>query len=165
MLLISDANILIDMDVGGLLEAMFRLEEGFAVPDVLYMEELEAQHGELPGLGLKVLPLADEGVIAAIALQDVYHGPSINDLFALQLAKQENCPLVTGDGDLREAATAEGVELRGTLWLVEAMVERKIISVDKASAAYDEMKRSGRRLPWVEVDKQINRLRKANSRT
>lgn len=163
MLLISDANILIDMDVGGLLEAMFRLEEGFAVPDVLYIEELEEQHGELPALGLQVLPLQDEGVEAAMALLDVYHGPSTNDLFALQLARQENCPLLTGDGALREAATTEGVELRGTLWLVEAMVERNIISVDRASAAYDEMKRNGRRLPWPEVDKQIKRLRKTYS--
>jgi len=163
MLLISDANILIDIDVGGLLEAMFRLEEGFAVPDVLYIEELEEQHGELPALGLRVLPLEEEGIAAALALLDVYHGPSTNDLFALQLARQENCPLLTGDGDLRAAAKAEGVELRGTLWLVEAMVERKIISLDRATTAYGEMKRNGRRLPWPEVDNQIKRLRRAVS--
>jgi predicted nucleic acid-binding protein len=160
MLLISDANILIDMDVGGLLEAMFRLEEGFAVPDLLYTEELEAHHPELPALGLQVLPLEEEGVEAAMALLEIYHGPSPNDLFALQLARQENCPLLTGDGALRGAATAEGVELRGTLWLVEALAERKIITVERAAAAYEEMKRNGRWLPWAEVDKQVRRLRK-----
>ena len=47
MLLISDANILIDMEVGGLLEAIFRLDETFAVPDVLYSEELEEHHANL----------------------------------------------------------------------------------------------------------------------
>jgi|GEM_PF-3477377 hypothetical protein len=36
MLLISDANILIDMADGGLLEKMSRLPEKFAVPDVLF---------------------------------------------------------------------------------------------------------------------------------
>lgn len=161
MLLISDANILIDMDVSGLLEAMFRLEEGFAVPDVLYIDELEEHHAELPALGLQVLPLEAEGITAALALLSVYHGPSTNDLFALQLARQEKCPLLTGDQALREAANAEGIELRGTLWLIETLVERNIITVDRASAAYGEMKRGGRRLPWSEVDKQIKRLRKA----
>lgn len=159
MLLISDANILIDMDVGGLLEAMFRLEEGFAVPDVLYMEELEEQHGELPGLGLKVLPLEDEGIAAAMVLLDIYHGPSTNDLFALQLAKQESCPLVTGDGDLRTAATAEGVELRGTLWLVEAMVRKGIIDKDRAATAYEAMRVGGRRLPWKEAERRLKALK------
>jgi len=46
MLLISDANILIDMADGGLLQAMFRLEETFAVPDVLFEEELEGKDAE-----------------------------------------------------------------------------------------------------------------------
>ena len=42
-LLISDANILIDMEVGGLTAAMFRLDGyRFAVPDVLFAEELAA---------------------------------------------------------------------------------------------------------------------------
>ncbi|OEZ62033.1 hypothetical protein [Duganella sp. HH105] len=33
LLLISDANILIDMDVGGLLAPMFSMEYRFAVPE------------------------------------------------------------------------------------------------------------------------------------
>ncbi|OYV74680.1 MAG: hypothetical protein B7Z66_15620 [Chromatiales bacterium 21-64-14] len=56
-LLISDANILIDMNVAGLLEATFTLEFDFAVPDVLFEEELHDQHPDLPGLGLKILEL------------------------------------------------------------------------------------------------------------
>ena len=51
-LLISDANILIDMECGGLLHRMFELAHGFAVLDVLYEEELKDQHPELPGHGL-----------------------------------------------------------------------------------------------------------------
>jgi hypothetical protein len=43
-LLISDANVIIDMEVGGLIKQMFRLEYEFAVPDVLYEEELRENH-------------------------------------------------------------------------------------------------------------------------
>ena len=50
-LVVSDANILIDMEEGGLIEAMFKLPETFAVPNVLFMEELVEHHPELPGHG------------------------------------------------------------------------------------------------------------------
>ncbi|MCF6172574.1 MAG: hypothetical protein L3J44_02140 [Campylobacteraceae bacterium] len=56
-LLISDANIFIDLDVCGILEQMFELPFEFAVPDILYMEELEEHHGDLPRYGLQIKKL------------------------------------------------------------------------------------------------------------
>jgi hypothetical protein len=56
-LLISDANILIDIIAGNLLNVMFRLDHDFGLPDVLFAEELQAQHPELPEMGLKILTL------------------------------------------------------------------------------------------------------------
>lgn len=52
LLLISDANILIDIEIGGLVAPLFSLEYQFAVPDVLFCEELEEQHNYLLGMGL-----------------------------------------------------------------------------------------------------------------
>jgi hypothetical protein len=40
-LLISDANILIDMEAGALMETLFRLPMQFGIPDLLYYEEIE----------------------------------------------------------------------------------------------------------------------------
>lgn len=158
MLLISDANILIDMEAGGLIEVMFRLPETFAVPDVLFMEELVNESPKLPGYGLQVLRLAEETVAESERLRQVYRHPSLNDLLALALAKQESCPLLTGDRRLREAANQEGVEFKGTLWLVERLVEEAIITVAEAAEAYDRMFREDRWLPRAEVTKQLKRL-------
>jgi len=36
MILVSDTSVLIDLERGGLLEAVFTLAHEFAVPDVLY---------------------------------------------------------------------------------------------------------------------------------
>ncbi len=41
LLLISDANILIDIEVGGLTASMFSLNYQFALSDVLFYDELE----------------------------------------------------------------------------------------------------------------------------
>ena len=51
LLLISDANILMDVEVGDLVAPMFSLGYQFAVPDILYYEELEEQHAHLLDMG------------------------------------------------------------------------------------------------------------------
>ena len=157
-LLISDANIFIDMEAGGLIAPMFKLPETFAVPDILFMEELVEYHPELPGHGLRVMSLTEETVAESMRLRQQHRHPSQNDLFALALAKQESCPLLTGDRRLRDVAKQEGVVLKGTLWLIERMVEEVIISVDGAADAYEGMRREKRRLPWAEVTKQLKRF-------
>ena len=145
---ISDANILIDVEVGGLLAPMFSLGYQFAVPDVLYFEELAEQHAHWRDMGLIVNSLPSEGVARVHALSQKYKRPSRNDLFALALAEQAQCPLLTGDAALRSAAETEQVEVKGTIWLVTEMVRKQCITATVARVAYKAMQEKGRRLPW-----------------
>lgn len=145
---ISDANILIDVEVGGLLAPMFSLGYQFAVPDVLYFEELAEQHAHWCDMGLIVKSLPAEGVACVQALSQKYKRPSRNDLFALALAEQAQCTLLTGDASLRLAAEAEQVAVKGTIWLVTEMVRQKCITTAVARIAYKTMQEQGRRLPW-----------------
>jgi hypothetical protein len=48
-LLISDANILIDMEAGALMETLFQLPMQFGIPDLLYYEEIEPGHQQGAG--------------------------------------------------------------------------------------------------------------------
>lgn len=91
-LLISDANILIDMEEGGLINLFFDLPYEFCVPDVLYYEELEEQHTHLCALGLKLKELSSTSLSKVATIKAKYVRPSTNDVFALLLAKQEKCP-------------------------------------------------------------------------
>jgi predicted nucleic acid-binding protein len=154
-LLISDANVIIDLEVGGLIKQMFRLDYGFAVPDVLYETELKGNHANLPKLGLKRLELQPEAVEYTAKLAEKYRKPGRIDLMALALAKQEQCRLLTGDQALRDAGNAEGMAVVGTIWLVGEMLRAKIITKKEARAAYNKMKESNRRLPWTEAEKQM----------
>lgn len=161
-LLISDANIIIDMHAGGLLRLMFRFDATFAVPDLLFEEELRADHPELPRLGLKVLELREETVLYAEHLIEKHHGlgASTNDLLALALARQENCALLTGDQRLRQTGRTEGVDVHGTLWLIEQMFQAGTISFRQAETGYDKMRATARRLPWDDVERQLRQFRK-----
>lgn len=157
-LIISDANIFIDMEAGGLIRQMFHLPERFAVTNILYEEELLEHHPELPTYGLVILDVKPEFVSEAFRLGGIYNEPSQNDLLALALAKQEKCPLLTGDGKLRQASEKEAVEVKGTLWLMEEMINNKLINYEITKSAYDSMRAEGRRLPWDMIKKQLREI-------
>lgn len=161
LLLVSDANILIDMEIGELTAPMFSLDCQFAVPDVLYYDELEAQHAHLLNLGLQVRRLPSAGVARVEKLSQRHKRPGRNDLFALALAEAEHCPLLTGDADLRKAAEAEQVEVKGTVWLITEMVRQQRITVAVARAALRTMQTNGRRLPWAIAEQKLKELEAA----
>jgi len=55
LLLISDANILIDMEAGALMDTLFRLPMQFGIPDLLYYEEIEPGSPGLEKEGLQIM--------------------------------------------------------------------------------------------------------------
>jgi predicted nucleic acid-binding protein len=113
MLLVTDANILIDFETAGLAAELFRLPHEIVVPDVLYEQELASRHRHLPTLGLQVRRLTGEQVAEAYRFGLKYRASSVNDVFALTLARNLGCPLVTGDRRLRSAAATEGLQVLG----------------------------------------------------
>ncbi len=159
MLIVSDANIFIDFEAAQLLELLFKLPYEIVVPDTLYAEELSSEHAHLIDLGLEQRPLSGKQVDQAYRMQVVYREPSLNDLFALVLAKSLDCPLATGDRRLRAAAQTEGLELLGTLSLLERLFTQSLLDVVGLQQAYQRMKAKRRRLPWDAVEEQVKRLR------
>lgn len=158
-IIVSDANVFIDLDAAEITRLMFRLRHEFVVPDVLYQEELSERHAYLPGLGLRIESLDSQTVAETERLLARYAGQGLHDMMALALAKQTDRTLLTGDGKLRTAAAKERVEVRGTLWLMEEMHHAALITVEQMAQAYDIMRQFERRLPWNQVSRQLRRLR------
>lgn len=153
LLIISDACVLIDIEQSELTSAMFSLPYQFSVPDILYIEELAEHHSHLISYGLITKSLDSKLIMEAYQLRQKYSKPSINDLLALTLAKDEDCQLLTGDKALREIATAFAIEVHGTIWLVQEMIQHNKISTDIARIAFLRMKETGSRLPWKDIEK------------
>jgi len=159
-LLISDANILIDLEEGELIKELFQLPFLFSIPDILFEEEMSEEHGYLPGLGLQLEELSGEVMSSAWTLTQKYTNPSRHDCFALALAKDKECPLLTGDKALRKAAEVEAVMVNGTLWIIEQMIHQKLITPNQARQAYQRMKDSARRLPWSLAESNLQEIEK-----
>ena len=163
-LLISDANIIIDIIAGELVEAMFALDYEFGVPDILFAAELEQQHAEIQQQGLRLMemPPAVINMAATLLAENTRLKVSIFDCMALSLAQQQGSTLLTGDAKLRQLATAESVTVRGALWLVGQMFEAGHITADEAEQAYNKMLADGSRLPQDEIQKQLRQFRKTD---
>ena len=99
--LVSDSSVLIEFAKRELLDKMFELRFQFAVPDLLFDEELidlgVYSRQDLLSFGLKVEALDTEGVTMAISIQSRRQALSLVDSFALALAKQQGWELLTDD--------------------------------------------------------------------
>jgi predicted nucleic acid-binding protein len=124
MILVSDTSVLIDLERGSFLDVIFSLPYEFAVPDVLYHQEMRGDWGtRLVALGLRVEEVSKEGVSNALRYRSQRRFLSLPDSFALALAKEREWPLLTGDNQLRDLAGGENVECHGVLWVLDRMEE------------------------------------------
>jgi predicted nucleic acid-binding protein len=156
---VVDTNILIDFYRGNLLEALFALPFTLLVPDVI-VAELEVPDGRrLLAWGLHSVSLTGEQVAAVIALAALHRAPSINDLFALVLARTKTATLLTGDRALRELAESEGIDVHGTLWLLDELVRLTIVTPEQAAEGLGRMIACGSRLPEKECRLRMRRWR------
>ncbi len=154
-ILISDANIWIDLDTGGLVKLVFRLPYKWLVPDLIF-HELEKPAGSLlRQLGLEQVELNGEQTERVSSFAGANPKISPNDLSALVYAEDNGIILVTGDGDLRQLAVERKVRVHGTLWIIDQLVELTIVKKTFCADALQVMLNRKRRLPLEECEKRI----------
>ena len=163
VLLVSDTSVLIDLERGGLLDAVFGLPFQVAVPDLLYEREVRHWGGpDLASKGLKVLALAPEGVALAQEYRRREPKLSLPDAFALALAKSGSHVLLAGDASLRALAETEAVECHGVLWVLDALEEHSLVNSSNLDDSLTRISQHPRcRLPRHEVQKRVERYRRS----
>ena len=145
--LILDTSICIDLYHGKLLKAVLQLQHQIVLPDVM-IAELEEPAGDLLSkIGFIKEDISGKETNDIVALRNKYASPSTNDLIALYVAKRSTCFLMTGDNALRNAAKQEGVTAHGLLWLLDTLIEKKIITKSKAFEALESILDAGSWLP------------------
>lgn len=154
---VLDANIPIDFAVADLLDVLFRLPLELHTTDILFAELKRPPGAILVGLGLQVYPLSGAQLLEVISLQQRYSRLSRSDLSAFVLARDTGAGLLTGDSRLRELAQAAGIEVHGTLWLLEALMTHRLLAAAQLSAALNAIQAAGGRLPLGEVKDLIRR--------
>lgn len=150
---------MIDLERGGLLEALFQLPYEFAVPDLLFHSELRGELGdELITLGLRVEELDPAELARATMIGRERGALSAQDTFAYALAERREWSLLTGDGALRQMAVEGGLEVHGVLWLCDRIEAHAVIPNEMLHAGLTAISGHSRcRLPAAEVAARLDR--------
>ena len=161
--LVSDSSILIEFAKRDLLGKMFALNFEFAVPDLLFHEELidlgSFSRQDLIEYGLRVEPLDAEGVQAATAYQAERPALSLVDSFALALADLQEWQLLTEDRTMRNFAESRGITCWDALWVFDRMLDAGILSASQAVVVLEAMHDDPRcPVPKLELIARIRRL-------
>ena len=162
-IIVSDTSCLIDLRIGQLLAALFALpfEVQLALP--LARDELsiftEADWQQLAAQGLKIVDLDGKLVARALVLKREHRRLSAYDALTLALAESEkHSVLLTSDRALRNAATTVAIEAHGILWIIDKLVEARLLSAADLLAALKRPEADP--LVYLPVEELKNRIGK-----
>ncbi len=159
MILLSDANVLIDLYV----VRGFSIATKIASVEVLDSVLVEVENRHQPGItneihaaSVSIIPVLDEWVLDATKIE--FLGLSLQDKLNLHYVRKYKRTLLTGDGKLRKICTAEGTPVFGTLWIIDEARTRKLVDHQELCRWLKRLSQPDRFLPAVELLKLKKQL-------
>lgn len=154
MILLADTSILIDLEYVGGIEVLPQL----APCEVLDVVLAECEHGDQPELvekiirsGITVVETTFELAERATAMRR--RGVSTNDMMTVCYALEHDRVVLAGDRPLRERCKEEGIEFRGSLWIIEEAHRHGLVAAVELLRWLSVWPTVGRRLPQEEIEK------------
>ena len=158
IVVVQDANVFIDLQIGRVLNTLFQMNCDFYTTDAV-LDEVEERLDEYVKNGrLRVKTMSGEELIEVAMLKiQQPRRVSFEDCTLLKLADHLRAILLTGDGNLRFCAESIGLEVRGTLWILDHLVDSALLTSKQAFAALQRMIKANRRLPVDECQIRFRR--------
>ena len=153
--LVTDTNIWIDLENGGILAEVFGLPYQFLTPDFAIRELVRPKWQMLQALGLLSQELEPALIQELAHLRAANRALSATDLAAFLIARALDATLLTGDWRLNDLAAKNGLRVHGVLWLLDEMVRFRAIAPEHAANALNQMLSQGARLPQDECRKRL----------
>jgi predicted nucleic acid-binding protein len=155
---VQDANILMDLANGDLLEAWFSLGIETHTTDLVLAEITRPAQEKAVALCVQkkqLLVRSFDGVaLAEVIIFGQSHGISPSDASALRLAMELNATLLTGDGRLRKVAESK-VLLAGFLKILDLLADRNRLPPKLLATGLRKALAMGCFLPADECEKRL----------
>ncbi len=144
IVVVNDANILIDLIKLQLVEAFFSIKWEFhstnlIIEDELYDEQKEQLQLYIENGKLVIQELDMDDMISIMTIQAQKPQLSDKDCSALHYAQKLKASLVTSDNALRKFAKTQKVEVHGHLWVFDALLEHNCINTETAITKLTEL--------------------------
>ncbi|WP_295876721.1 hypothetical protein [uncultured Akkermansia sp.] len=158
---IHDACVLLDLIEGDLLDLWFQLGFETRTTHLVYQEILEEEQFSLLQTYVDadklILESIDESDLPALNAQAKEWKVSLQDVSVAHLAKKHGGILLSGDKRLRTKSAEAGIEVKGILWVLDIIVERKLLIPQRALNALEAILEAGGRIPSEECSERRQR--------
>jgi predicted nucleic acid-binding protein len=144
IIVVNDANILIDLIKLQLIDAFFKIEWEFhstnlIIENELYDEQKAVLQTYIENGKLIIQELGVDDIVSIMTIQLQKPQLSDKDCSALHCARKLKASLVTSDNALRKYAKSQHIEVHGHLWVFDALLEHNCINTETATTKLKEL--------------------------
>jgi predicted nucleic acid-binding protein len=167
-IVIQDACILFDLIDLGLIDAFFELDlTVLTTPQVMGEIEEEEQLRKVEEFtSVKKLIIDEEGLLDHVdKIFGENNGLSYTDCSVLELALRKQGIVLSSDWKLRTATVRNNLTVRGVLWIIDELCERKLITIEQALQKLSLYPQVNQRAPKDEIEKLISKLMSIKEQT
>lgn len=160
-IIITDTNIITDLDIAGVLDKFVELDNVY-ISDMVLHDEINEKTGNYEVIKkMKVIKSSAEQLVEMQKLLMDTKKLSPYDLINYILAHDNDSILATGDNLLRSYAIENGVTVIRTLKIIQLMVEYDVICCEEAINACNLLLNSNKtRIPEQSIMDVIQELKK-----
>jgi rRNA-processing protein FCF1 len=163
-LLITDTNVLFDVIKTGVLPEFFSLGYDicttvFVIEEIKQATQKELVETYIRSNQLTVFEFTGEDIDDIVSFDEVRSLKRFTDKSVIWKSLQLNCPMLTGDNKMKKIAESIGIEVHGSIWIIEELLNSRMISEARAIELYEHLMEINSWLPKDEIEKRINKLR------
>lgn len=163
-LIITDTNVLFDIIKVGALPEFFNLDYDicttvFVIDEIKPSLQREQVETFIRSKQLTVFEFSGEEVEGIVKFDTVRDLKRFTDKSVIWKSIELKCPMLTGDKKMREVAEKLGIEVHGSIWVIDELIRNQLISPVKAIELLKLLIATNSWLPGNEIEKRINQLK------
>ena len=163
-IVITDTNILFDVIKIGALPEFFSLDYEicttvFVIHEIIPSPQKEMVETFIRAKKLIVYNFSEEEIEAILNFDTGRDLKRFTDKTVIWKSLQLSCPMLTGDQRMREVAEKMNIEVHGSIWIIDELVSKALISSEKAIILLEQLLMTNSRLPKDEIEERINKLK------
>jgi predicted nucleic acid-binding protein len=163
-LIITDTNVLFDLLKIGALPEFFSLDfeigtTVFVIEEIKPAEQKEMVDAFIRARKLTVYHFSEKEIEEVINFKTGSDLKRLTDKSVIWKCNQLSCPMLTGDRRMREIGEELGIEVHGSIWVIDELYRCDLITSKKAKMLWAQLMITNSRLPKSEIEKRINKLK------
>jgi len=163
-IVITDTNILFDVIKIGALPEFFSLDYEicttvFVIHEIIPSPQKEMVETFIRAKKLIVYNFSEEEIEAILNFDTGRDLKRFTDKTVIWKSLQLSCPMLTGDQRMRQVAEKMNIEVHGSIWIIDELVSKALISSEKAIILLEQLLMTNSRLPKDEIEERINKLK------